>query len=184
MLLNGVLEPIGYSVPLPSSKAADQISVLGQQNGCAMQLVLLIGLQGSGKSTFYQRHFADTHVRINLDMLKTRHRERLLLSACLEAKQPVVIDNTNPTPEERGAAKAAGFVVAGYYFQSRVDDCKRRNDLRPPHQVVPLPGLLGTYRRMVQPRHEEGFTHLYYVRIDQSGEFVIDKWKPEGAAEP
>jgi predicted ABC-type ATPase len=68
-----------------------------------MQLILFIGLQGSGKSTFYQRQFADTHVRINLDMLKTRRRERLLFDACLSAKQPAVIDNTNPTPVDRSS---------------------------------------------------------------------------------
>jgi predicted kinase len=36
-----------------------------------MEAVLLVGIQGAGKSTFYQQRFFDTHVRINLDMLKT-----------------------------------------------------------------------------------------------------------------
>ena len=40
-----------------------------------MELILLIGIQASGKSTFFKRRYCDTHVRINLDMLKTRHRE-------------------------------------------------------------------------------------------------------------
>jgi len=66
-----------------------------------VQLVLFIGVQASGKSTFYQQRFADTHVRINLDMLKTRHRERLLFEVCFAAQQPVVIDNTNPMPVDR-----------------------------------------------------------------------------------
>lgn len=38
---------------------------------------------------------------INLDTLKTRNRERILLAACLEAKQPFVLDNTNLTREVR-----------------------------------------------------------------------------------
>lgn len=66
-----------------------------------MELIILIGLQGSGKSTFSAQRFTDTHIRLNLDMLKTRHREHLLFEACLAAKQPMVIDNTNPTPEDR-----------------------------------------------------------------------------------
>ena len=37
-----------------------------------MQVVILIGIQGSGKSTFCRKRFFDTHVRINLDMLRTR----------------------------------------------------------------------------------------------------------------
>ena len=40
-----------------------------------MQLIVFIGLQGSGKSTFFGRRFAETHLRLNMDMLKTRHRE-------------------------------------------------------------------------------------------------------------
>ena len=39
-----------------------------------MQAVIFIGIQGSGKTTFYRDRFFNTHFRINLDMLKTRHR--------------------------------------------------------------------------------------------------------------
>ena len=61
------------------------------------QPVILIGLQASGKSSFYLHRFFNTHVRINLDMQRTRHREKLIFEARLAAKQSVVIDNTNPT---------------------------------------------------------------------------------------
>ena len=61
-----------------------------------MEAVIFIGLQAAGKSTFYRQRFIDSYIRLNLDMLRTRHREQLLFRACLEAKQPVVIDNTNP----------------------------------------------------------------------------------------
>lgn len=148
-----------------------------------MQLVLFSGLQGSGKSTFYQRRFADTHIRINMDMLKTRHRETLIFDACIAAKQPIVIDNTNPTPEERlryiTPGRAAGFRIVGYYFQSRVEDCKQRNQERPSDRIVPLPGLLGTYKRLVLPTLAEGFDQLHYVRIGDQGEFIVEEWSDE-----
>ena len=83
-----------------------------------MEAVILIGIQASGKSSFYKERFFDTHVRINLDMLKTKHRQRVLLDACLAGKQPFVVDNTNVTEDVRspliGWAKAAGFRVVGY----------------------------------------------------------------------
>ncbi|PPT07188.1 polynucleotide kinase 3-phosphatase-like [Geitlerinema sp. FC II] len=63
--------------------------------------IIFAGIKGSGKSTFYFQYFANTHLRINLDMLKTRHREKLIFEACLYAKQPLVIDNTNPTKLDR-----------------------------------------------------------------------------------
>lgn len=146
-----------------------------------MQLILFVGLQGSGKSTFFARRFADTHVRLNMDMLVTRHRERLLFEACLAAKALAVIDNTNPTPEERaryiGPARAARFSVVGYYFQSSVETCRQRNEAR--SRVVPLVGLLGTAKRLVRPTLAEGFDALHYVRPDGHGDFIVEPWIEE-----
>ncbi len=57
-----------------------------------MEAVIFIGIQGSGKTTFYMQRFFQTHVRLSLDMLKTRRRERFLLECCIRAKQPFVMD--------------------------------------------------------------------------------------------
>ena len=148
-----------------------------------MTAVIFIGLQASGKSTFYRDRFLDSHVRINLDMLKTRRRENVLLAACLEAKQPFVVDNTNPTKADRlryiPAAREAGFKIVGYYFQSKISECMSRNEQRPKGQVVPRPGLLGTSARIERPEKSEGFDKLYYVRIDSNGAFVVEAWNDE-----
>jgi predicted kinase len=147
-----------------------------------VEAVIFVGLQGAGKSTFYKERFFTTHVRVNLDMLKTRHREKRLVQACVETGQSFVVDNTNPTKAERSvyieAAKAAGFRVVGYYFQSRVEDCNRRNGQRPPAQQVPLKGILGTAGRMELPARDEGFDTMFYVRIDD-GMFVVEEWNDE-----
>jgi len=66
-----------------------------------MEAVVFCGIQASGKTTYYARHFLHTHVRISLDLLRTRHRETLFLEACLETQMRFVADNTNPTREER-----------------------------------------------------------------------------------
>ncbi|HKV47878.1 MAG TPA: AAA family ATPase, partial [Candidatus Acidoferrales bacterium] len=83
-----------------------------------MEGVIFVGVQGSGKTTFYKERFADTHVRISLDMLRTRRREELLLDACVQGKQSFVIDNTNPLPSDRARyivpARTAGFQVMAY----------------------------------------------------------------------
>lgn len=148
-----------------------------------MEALILVGLQGAGKSTFYKERFHDTHVRLNLDMLRTRHRERLLLEACLQSGTRFVIDNTNPTRAERQTyiqrAREAKFRVIGYYFQSRVEDCMRRNEQRPENQRVPVRGLLGTSGRLEIPSRGEGFDELFYVRIDESGSFVVEEWRDE-----
>jgi len=66
-----------------------------------VEAVIFIGLQGAGKSTFYQQRFFATHLRINLDMLKTRNRERRFLQVCIETRQCFVVDNTNLTRAHR-----------------------------------------------------------------------------------
>jgi predicted kinase len=72
-----------------------------------VEAIIFIGIQGSGKSSFYKERFFRTHVRINLDMLRTRHREHAFLQTCLRTGQRFVVDNTNPTIEQR-----ARYIVA------------------------------------------------------------------------
>ena len=144
-----------------------------------MEAIIFMGIQGSGKSTFYRDRFFNTHIRINLDMLKTRHREQILLQACLEAKQSFVVDNTNPTGEERrryiAPAKEKGFRVIGYYFPPQLEECKQRNSQRPPEQIVPLIGLLATYKKLTLPSCQEGFDALYSVKNGFNYSFIVQE---------
>ena len=64
-------------------------------------MVVMMGIQGSGKSTFYQKYLKDDYVRINLDTLKTRHREQLLIQNCINHGRNIAIDHTNPTKADR-----------------------------------------------------------------------------------
>ncbi len=145
-----------------------------------MEAVILVGLPAAGKSTFYQQRFFHTHIRINLDMLKTRHRERRLLHACIEMKQPFVVDNTNPEVATRGiyigAAQEAGFRVAGYYFQADIVECRQRNEQRTSRARVPPPAIRNVHNRMQVPTYAEGFDMLYLVQIESQGEFVVTEW--------
>jgi predicted kinase len=145
-----------------------------------MHAVIFCGMQATGKSSFYRERFFRTHVRLSLDLLRTRHRERLLLQACLEARQPFVIDNTNPTRQDRARyvepARAAGFRVIGYYFDSPVEAALRRNAARAPSERVPIAGIRGTHKRLEPPTLAEGFDELFCVTIGGSGGFLAREW--------
>ena len=145
-----------------------------------MEAVVFVGIQASGKTSFYLARFARTHVRISLDMLRTRHREALLLRACLEAKQPFVVDNTNSTAAERARyllpAKAAQFRTVGYYFPPNLDASLERNAGRPAPERVPPKGVAGTLRRLEPPAIAEGFDELFAVAPDGAGCFSIAPW--------
>ena len=148
-----------------------------------MQAVVFSGIQGTGKTSFYRARFADSHVRLSLDMLRTRNRETILLEACIAAKQAFVIDNTNPTATERrryiSLAAAAGFAVVGYYFRSSAEEALAVNDRRPQPARLPPKAVLGTYKRLEIPTLTEGFDDLFYVRMDDAGGFVVESWNDE-----
>ena len=92
-----------------------------------------MGIQGSGKSEFYNRYLSDSYVRINLDTLKTRNRERPLLKDCIDVGKDFAVDNTNQTKEDRQRyivpAKASGYRVIGYFMESKLQACIERNNL-------------------------------------------------------
>jgi len=148
----------------------------------AMNAVIFMGLQASGKSSFYRERFFRTHVRINLDMLKTRHREKRLLEVCIETSTAFVLDNTHPAVADRAEpiakAKAAGFRVIGYFFESKIEDCKARNAGRHPDEQVPVLGILGARSRLELPKRAEGFDELWFVRMADGG-FIVEEWRDE-----
>ena len=147
-----------------------------------MKGIIFIGLQASGKSTFYLEQFYKTHIRLNLDMLRTRNREKILFNACLEAKQPVVIDNTNPTKADRekyiSCFKDNKFEVVGYFFESNLKSCLDRNAMRIGKECIPDVGIKSTYKKFESPKFDEGFDKIFTVKIENEG-FVIKEWKDE-----
>jgi predicted kinase len=99
-----------------------------------MEIIIFCGIQASGKTTFYKEHFFKTHMRISLDQLHTRNKEQVFINACFSVQQRFVVDNTNPTKEERSkyiaAAKAHKYKVIGYYFKTNINDAIHRNSKR------------------------------------------------------
>jgi predicted kinase len=148
-----------------------------------MEAVIFVGIQGSGKSTFFKQRFFETYIRINLDMLRTRYRENLIFEACLEAKQKFVIDNTNLTRLEREKyivrAKIYGFEVIGYYFQTDLKKSIERNNRREGKAKIPEKGLLAAHKRLQIPQFDEGFDELFYVSITEENNFAVESWKDE-----
>lgn len=147
-----------------------------------MEVVIFVGIQATGKSTFYHHQFARTHMRVNLDMLKTRHREQCFINTCLETRQRFVVDNTNPTPTDRQryiqAAQQYGFAVTGYYFESKLAAALVRNRTRSPEQQIPEQGVKGTAARLILPTYDEGFEQLFYVQLRPEKQFSIEIWQP------
>lgn len=150
-----------------------------QENKGKPQAILLMGIPASGKSSFYRETYAGLGVTyINLDTLRTRHRELVLLQECLEKHRSFVVDNTNTLPEERARyialARAAGYEVSGFFFRSCVSECMQRNDLR--ENAVPRAAIAAMSNRLILPAYDEGFDHLYFVSL-ANGKFCVSDWR-------
>ncbi|KAE8557850.1 MULTISPECIES: AAA family ATPase [Paenibacillus] len=143
-----------------------------------MECVIFIGIQASGKSAFYKERFFKTHMRINLDMLKTRNRENMYLQTSIETMQRFVVDNTNPTVEERkkyiDACKNKGFKIIGYYFEPDYAESIKRNEQRTGKEYIPEIGIKSVMSKLEVPSYEEGFDEIYSV-ISSEGTFRIEK---------
>ncbi len=137
------------------------------------QVVILTGLQGAGKTTFFRRHFGPEYVHISMDLLRNnRHpslRQLHLLREALSAGSCAVVDNTNPTVAERepliALAREFGARVAGYYFPPDVSGSLARNRAREGKARVPDVAIFATRKKLQPPTYAEGFDELFEVQI-------------------
>jgi predicted kinase len=147
----------------------------------AKTLAIIMGIQGSGKSTFFKKYLEKDFVRVNLDALGTRCQECLLVEECIAKGVNYAVDNTNPAKADRQRyipeAKAAGYRIVGYFIGAKVEDCLARNALREGKARVPDKAIFSTCKKMEQPSLDEGFDELFFVRND--GDMItVEPWQP------
>ncbi len=152
-----------------------------------MDLIMMIGLQASGKSTFARSRFGATHQYVSNDLLRGKsnpaRRQRQLIEAALQQGLSVVVDNTNATIEVRRELINLGRLyeasTIGYYFAVQVEQCLERNRIREGRARIPDVAIFATLKRLTRPSYTEGFTKLFYVcnRSDQN--FEVYDWKEE-----
>lgn len=135
------------------------------------ELVIFIGLQAAGKSTYYRTHLAATHVHVSKDLMKTtRDREakqREMIAKALSEGRSVAVDNTNPTPAVRAPlielGRAHGARVVAYFFEAPVKDAVLRNRTREGKARVPDVAIYVTAKKLVPPSFDEGFDEVRVI---------------------
>lgn len=161
-----------------------------------MDLVVLSGLQGSGKSTFFGARFAATHAHVSQDRFRSARdkatRRRALLAAAARAGRPAVVDDTNVSRERRAAlvalARELGMRPVLYWFAPDVRASLARNAGRAGRARVPDVAIFAARKRLEPPDASEGFAAAFEVTPTPEGGFRIaprpDLVAPAGAARP
>lgn len=146
------------------------------------EVIVMIGIPGSGKTTFCKSRFFPSKVYISLDQLRSRKVEDELFSFCLRNKISCVIDNTNVNAVERQRyiprARAAGARVVGYCFPPDYEACMERNAKRLGRARVPEVAMRERSRSYRAPSFAEKFDALYGVRISGRA-FEEEVWHEE-----
>jgi predicted kinase len=148
-----------------------------------MQLAVLVGIPGAGKTTFYERHLKETHEHVSLDDWRgkknRRRREEAKIREALEGRRNVAVDNTNPTAKNRTRYAALGnefgAELVAYYFPVDRNGCLTRNRQRAGKGVVPEKALFAILGRLEPPSPAEGFGEIYVVRVAQNGDFSVQR---------
>ena len=145
------------------------------------ELAIFVGLQASGKSSFFHERFATTHEHVSKDLFRNNRnrnrRQAQLIEAALGAGSSVVVDNTNPTVEDRRSliqlGRNFGAKIVGYYFDSTVRACVGRNRRRTGKDRVPDVAIFATAKRLESPSYSEGFDELFRVRLTDDPAFEV-----------
>ncbi|GGS69591.1 hypothetical protein GCM10010156_30450 [Planobispora rosea] len=156
-----------------------------------LEVAVLVGLQGSGKSTFYRRVLAATHAHVSKDDFpnarRRQERQLRLIHEALDEGRDVAVDNTNPSAQEWrpliGAAREHGARVIAYWFPPDLPGSLERNAVREGRARVPEVGVFATLKRLRRPLLADGFDALFTVRLDGCGGFEVrrDAERPSAA---
>lgn len=131
------------------------------------EVVVLVGLQACGKTTFFAAELAATHALVSKDAMprsarRKEARQQREIAEHLAAGRDVCVDNTQPSAAERAGviavARAAGARVVGHWWRPDLPLSLERNARRA--DPVPVVGLYAASARWEEPRLEEGFDEL------------------------
>lgn len=132
------------------------------------ELIIMVGLPGSSKSTYQWEYYKDTHLRINLDQLTTRSREWAIFTTAVAYDTNIVIDNTNINKEKRAKyinyVKDKGYTIKCVWLTTPVSICKDRNASR--DRVVPESAIDSFANSFEEPSLDEGFDEILCINND------------------
>ena len=157
-----------------------------------LDIILVCGLPGSGKSEFSKQFFTDSgRDRVNrkeihrllyemihfgkkwteqefdaLDEHLVKHVERKIIEQLLQSKQKVLVDNTSVSESSRktyvGIAQQMHKTIGAIFLQTPPATCMQRNRER--EDPVPERVISNLAAAIDLPRTEEGFKEVFVLK--------------------
>ena len=153
------------------------------------ECVILIGLPGAGKTTFYTQRLSRTHAHISKDRFPRGARDKqsrqdAAIRTALAENRSIAVDNTNVSAAERGAiialAKAHGARVVGVYITASTREAVARNERREGPDKVPKVAIFTKAKQLEPPALTEGFDELQAYRVASDGTYEPAPLTPAG----
>ncbi|GMH97036.1 hypothetical protein TrST_g5962 [Triparma strigata] len=150
-------------------------------------IVILIGIPGSGKSTFASSLPPSAFVTVNQDVLKTRLKcEKLCRSTLLSTSKIPVIDRTNITFDQRNHWYKIAHEFSAHCFlinfEVDVQTCRERCYARKDHPTLNTASAINTVtgimngqkkKNMLMDSEFEGIKEILLVRNEKSFEGAV-----------
>jgi len=152
-----------------------------------LSLVILIGVSGSGKTTFAKKHFLETEI-LSSDFCRALMTDNendqtvtqeafdilhFLARKRLEKGRLTVIDATNVKPASRRPfvtlAREYHVIPVAIVFDLPMEICRKRNAARNDRRLEPhvIPHQYEHLTRSLEILNEEGFRHVHILKTEE-----------------
>lgn len=151
------------------------------------ECVILVGLPGAGKTTFYRQRLSATHAHVSKDLFppsakNKQSRQDAAIRAALASGQSVAVDNTNVTAAERAAiiaiARTHGARIVVVYIDASTREAVGRNQRRSDDERVPKVAIFTKAKRLEPPQPSEGYDQLHVYHVGTDGTFEEGTVRP------
>jgi len=133
------------------------------------EMVIMVGSQGSGKSSFVKKYFPDYEI-ISMDKIKNKSKCLKLTQKYIQENKSFVIDNTNPDSLSRkqyiDIAKKDKYYIRCFEMKTERKLAEHMNicrfKLKYRDNIIPKIAFNIYFKKYEKPEIEEGFDEIIY----------------------
>lgn len=151
-----------------------------------MQLLILIGLEASGRTEYCLERLDHSHLRFQPSSIPTTYREGLIYRSILRAQQPIVIDAPNHTRQIRQRyipmAVDAGYRCVAMFFDVDPAVAIARNYRRGPALRCTDESIYAMHAALEPPELDEGFHEIRELEWEDDRLVTVDWYDERGSS--